>query len=378
MKLGKTIVGVVLLGAVCAGAYYYLKADAKPTAPQQATPGARAAPVNIAMAVRGPVPLRLTAIGTVQAISTVAVKSQVDGQVLRAHFQEGQMVKKGDLLFSIDPRPFEAALRQAEANLLKDQAQLERARGDLARSAELVKKDFTSKQKHDEARANVAALDATVKADEAQIEMARLKLEYAQIRAPIDGRVGAMLVTEGNLVKANDTSAMVTLNQLQPMHVAFSVPETNLSEVRRRMAEAAVRVAVTLPGEKDSVGEGELTFINNSVDVTTGTIQLKATFANADTRLTPGQFVNVTVTLVVVQDAISVPTQAIQLSQRGRYVFVVKPDNRVEMRTVTVGQAVDDKTIIADGLKPGEIVVTEGQLRLVPDARVEPRNKPPA
>ena len=204
MKLGKAIIGIVALGALCVGAYYYFQSDSKRAAPQQPLPGARAAPVTIAMAVRGPVPLRLTAIGTVQAISTVAIKSQIDGQVVRAHFQEGQMVKKGDLLYTIDPRPFEAALRQAEANLLKDQAQLERAKADLARSAELVKKDFTSKQKYDEARANVAALDATVKADDAAVEMARLRLEYTQIRAPIDGRVGAMLVTEGNLVKAND------------------------------------------------------------------------------------------------------------------------------------------------------------------------------
>jgi len=378
MKLGTKLIALIAIGGLGVGAYYYFQAEAKPKAPQQAAPGSRAAPVIIAMAVRGPVPLRLSAIGTVQPISTIAIKSQVDGQVLKAHFQEGQLVNKGDLLYTIDPRPFEAALRQAEANLLKDQAQLERARGDLARSAELVKKDFTSKQKYDEARANVAALDATVKGDEAAIEMARLRLEYTQIRAPISGRVGAMLVTEGNLVKANDIQSMVTLNQVQPMYIAFSVPEQNLNEVRRRMTDGAVRVSVSLPGEKDPIGEGELTFINNSVDVTTGTIQLKATFANADGKLTPGQFVNVTVTLVVVQDAISIPTQAIQISQRGRYVFVVKTDNRVEMRSVTVGPAVDDKTVVTDGLKPGEIVVTEGQLRLVPDSRVEPRNKPPA
>jgi multidrug efflux system membrane fusion protein len=279
-------------------------------------------------------------------------------------------------LFTLDPRPYEAALRQAEANLAKDRAMLDKARADLARLQALVAKDYTSRSTYDAAKATAESLEATIKADEALVEQARLKLEFTKITAPIDGRVGSILVNAGNLVKGNDTtvaSTLVTINQIRPIYVQFSVPEGSLSEIRARMTAGKITVKAQVPQEDRPAAEGVLSFINNAVDTTTGTILLKATFDNEDDRLVPGQFVNVTVELAVLAEAIIVPPAAVQVGQRGHYVFVVKADSTVEMRLVRVGISTEREVVIQDGLKPGERVVTEGQLRLRPGSRVAVR-----
>lgn len=331
----------------------------------------RAVPVVAATVERRAIDVNLNVIGTVQPYSTVDIRSRVDGQLLTAHFREGQSVRKGERLFSIDPRPYEAQLRQSEAILAKDRAQLVRARADLARHTELMQKDFSSQQKLDEVKANAAALEATVRAGEATIEMARLQLEHTSILAPIDGRTGNLLINPGNLVKANEGSAIVVINQTRPIYAAFSVAEQYLPEIRRQMAAGGLRVSAFVPSEPERPERGAVTFVNNAVDRTTGTIQLKATLDNADGRLVPGQFVNVVLTRTTIPDAIVVPSQAIQNSQEGTYVFVIKPDLSVEQRTVTTGPTSQLLTVVEKGLAAGERVVTEGQLRLSVGARVE-------
>ncbi len=388
MKLVPLVIGGVALVAVAFGGYALLNPGAKPapttapaTPPGAAQPragvpaGQPPAPVVVARVRTAAVPVTLGVIGNVHAYSAVAVKSQVDGQIREVHFREGQNVRKGDLLFTLDQRPYEAALRQAEANLAKDKALLDKAVADLRRLETLVAKDFTSRANYDTAKANVASLEATIKADEALVEQARLRLEYTKITAPIDGRVGSILVNAGNLVKGNDTAAgtLVTINQIRPIYVQFSVPESHLSEIRTRMAAGRITVKAQAPQEDRVAAEGTLTFINNAVDMATGTIQLKATFENDDDRLVPGQFVNVTVELAVIPEAVVVPVAAVQVGQRGHYVFVVKADNTVEMRLVRAGITAEREIVIQDGLKPGEQVVTEGQLRLRPGSRVSVR-----
>jgi multidrug efflux system membrane fusion protein len=382
MKLVPLVIGGVALIAVAFGGYALLNPGPKapPAAQQPGTaqprpggPGGQPpAPVVVAAAKIASVPVTLAVIGNVQAYSAVAVKSQVDGQIREVHFREGQSVKKGELLFTLDQRPYEAVLRQTEANLAKDKALLDKARADLARLEALVAKDFTSRANYDTAKANVASLAATIKADEALVEQARLKLEYTKITAPIDGRVGSILINAGNLVKANDTAAgtLVTINQVRPIYVQFSVPESHLSEIRARMAAGKITVKAQVPTEDRVAAEGTLTFINNAVDTATGTILLKATFTNDDDRLVPGQFINVSVELAVIAEAVVVPPAAVQVGQRGHYVFVVKADNTVELRLVRAGIRTEHAVVIEDGLKAGERVVTEGQLRLRPGSRV--------
>jgi multidrug efflux system membrane fusion protein len=318
-------------------------------------------------------PVTLTAIGAVQSVSTVSIRAQIDGQIRQVHFTEGQRVKKGDLLFTIDPRPFQAALRAAEAALARNRALLLKAQSDLRRYQELSAREFASKQKFEEARANAAALEASIKGDEAQVDIARLRLEYTQIRSPIDGRAGSVLVTAGNLVKANDAT-LVVVNQTRPIYAAFSVPESRLDDIRRYQAAGPLTVRILAPEGSAPVPAGRLTFINNAVDQTTGTIQLKATFPNPDDRLTPGQFVNVELLLTTLRQAVVVPTNAIQVGQREgvtfRYVFVVKADRTVQLRRVVPGVNFGDHTVLTSGLNTGERVVTVGQLRLRPGARV--------
>ncbi|MBI2585327.1 MAG: efflux RND transporter periplasmic adaptor subunit, partial [Rhodospirillales bacterium] len=317
--------------------------------------------------------IRLEAIGAVQSRSTVQVRSRVDGQLVAAEFREGQWVKKGDLLFRIDPRTFQAQLRQAQANLARDQAQHEKARSDLDRYAQLSQKGFSSQQKYEEAKATLAALQAIIRADQAAVEMAKLQLEFTEIRAPIDGRTGNMLITPGNLIKANDTPALVVINETRPIYVAFSVPESNVADLKARMVKGPLSVTVSLPERPDKRMTGDVTFINNAVDTATGTIQLKATFANDDEILTPGQFVRVAVNLDTLTDALVVPTGAIQDGQKGSYVFVVRSDMTVEPRNVTIGPAADNRTVVRSGVAAGETVVTDGQLRLFPGAPVQPQ-----
>lgn len=329
-----------------------------------------AVPVAAALAVRKDVPVQLRAIGAAEAYSTVTVKTMVNGQITKVGFKEGKDVRKGDLIFVIDPRPYEAALKTAEATLAKDLALKENAEKDVKRYAYLIEKDLVPKQQFDQVVSNAAALAATVNADNAVVENSRVQLGYCYIRSPIDGRTGSLFVKEGNVVKANDTS-LVTINEIVPVYVTFSVPEQYLEQIRQYRQARPLPVEAFVPGQENRPARGTLTFVSNAVDNATGTIQLKATFPNGDRRLWPGQYVNVAMTLSTRAGAVLVPTAAVQTGQQGRYVFVVRPDMTVEARPVATGPSADNGTVIEKGVQAGERVVTDGQLRLVPGSRVE-------
>jgi multidrug efflux system membrane fusion protein len=331
--------------------------------------GVPPAPVTVADAVRKDVPIVLTAIGTVEPYNSINIKPLVGGEITRVAIKEGQDVNKGDVLFVIDPRPYEAALGQALGSLARDKAQLASAEAQVKRYAELVQKDYITKQDFDNAVAAAGALQASIQSDEAMVAAARLNLGYCTVRAPVSGRTSNLLIQLGNVVKANDVPVLV-LNQITPIYVNFSVPESNLAEIRRQQAAAPLQVSAALPSGDQSF-TGELTLINNAVDPATGMILLKATFPNEDKALWPGSFVQVSLTLGTENGAVVVPEKAVQQSQQGTFLFVVKPDRTVEMRPVTVGQRRNDEAIIQDGLHAGEEVVTDGQLRLFPGARVE-------
>ena len=332
-----------------------------------------AVPVTVGTVVEKNVPVQIAAIGNVEAYSSVSVKAQLEGEIATVHFKEGQEVKAGDMLFTIDPRPFEVALKQAEANLAKDRAQLLNARRQEERYGAVAKKGFVSQEQYDQIASNADALAATLKADEAAVENAKLKLAYCFIKSPIDGVVGGIRVNKGNLMKANDNDKpMVLINQVKPIYVSFSVPERYLPEIRKYMADRKLEVQATMAGDAGKLIRGELAFIENSVDMNTGSIPLKASFANTDKALWPGQFVKVTLTLAMQPGAIVVPSQAIQSGQQGRYVFVVKDDSTVEYRPVVPGETRDGETVITQGLAPGERVVTDGQLRLASGSLVQP------
>jgi multidrug efflux system membrane fusion protein len=337
-----------------------------------------AVPVAVASVTQKTIPVHLSAIGNVEAYSTVAVKARVGGELHQVFFREGQEVQKGDLLFQIDPRPYEAALAEARAKLARNVALARKAEEDAARYASLIHKNVVSQEQYDQVRANRASLQAAVKADEAAVENARLQLSYCAIHAPITGRTGSLLVHPGNMVKPNDDKeSMVVIRQIQPIFVTFSVPEQYLPEIRRRWAADSLKVKASLRDGTEGSLEGELSFIDNAVDPTTGTIRLKATFANEDHTLWPGQFVDAALLLTFQRDALVVPSHAIQTGQKGPFVFSVKPDMTVEARPVEVGRTVGGETVVARGLAPGERVVTDGQLRLFPGARVEVRDGEP-
>jgi multidrug efflux system membrane fusion protein len=328
-------------------------------------------PVTAATVIQKAVPVQLRAIGNVEAYSTISVKSQIEGVLTRVHFKEGQYVNKGDILFTIDPRPYEAALKQAEANLAKDNAQLENAHKEVSRYEDLVKKGYVAQEQYDQIRTNAAALEATINADKAMVENAHLQLKYCYIYSPINGRTGNLIANEGNLIKANADNPMVTINQIQPIYVTFSVPEQYLNEIKKYMAAMKLNVEALISKEDVMPEQGVLTFIDNTVDMATGTIKLKGTFANKGKRLWPGQFVNVLLTLTMQPNAIVIPSQAVQAGQSGVYVFVIKSDLTAESRPVVVARSLDGESVIEKGLQPGEKVVTDGQLRLVPGAKVE-------
>jgi multidrug efflux system membrane fusion protein len=334
-------------------------------------PPAPPVPVLVGTVTEKTVPLELKAIGNVEAYATVSIKARVGGQLVKVNFEEGQDVEKGQLLFVIDPRPLEAALKQSEANLARDQALATKAQADARRYAELIRKQFVSQQEYDQAKATAESLGATVHADQVAVQNARLMLSYCYINAPISGRTGNLIANMGNQIKADADTAMVVINQIQPIYVSFAIPQQNLAEVRKFMAAEKIPVEAIITGQEDNPEKGVLSFINNTVDTATGTIQCKATFANPHKRLWPGLFVNVVVRLSSQPNAILVPSQAIQTSQEGQIVFVVKPDLTVEIRAVEVGRPIDGEVIVIKGLKPGERVVTDGQLRLVPGAKVE-------
>lgn len=330
----------------------------------------RIVPVKIGDVIQQNVPVQINAIGNVTAYNTVSIKALVGGEVIDVHFKEGQEVKKGDRLFQIDPRPYDAALKQAEAQLARDQAQAKNAEEQAKRYEILVQKDYVSKDQYDQLRSNADALAAAVQADEANVENSRLQLAYCTITAPIDGRVGSVLLNRGNVVKANDL-AMVTINKIAPIYVTFSVPQQNLADIKKYMADGSLKVEAVIPGDEKRPAQGVLTFINNAVDTSTGTIQLKGTFENKDRRLWPGQFVNVILTLTIQRNAVVMPSAALQTGQLGQYAFVVKPDSTVESRPVTVAQTFGDLAVVTHGVVPGEKVVTDGQINLIPGVHVE-------
>ncbi|OFV97141.1 MAG: hypothetical protein A3H28_09005 [Acidobacteria bacterium RIFCSPLOWO2_02_FULL_61_28] len=338
----------------------------------KAARGPAAVPVSVATVVRQDVPVRLQSIGNVEPFATVAVKARVDGQIVEVNFKEGQEVRQGSVLFKIDPRPFEAALRQAEANFLKDTAQKDQARSQERRYQELLQKNFVSKEAYAQIRTNADTAEAVAQASRAGLDNAKLNLEYCTILAPIEGFTGKIQIAKGNLVKANDTNPLLVLNQVHPIYVSFAVPEQRLAAIRSYMAKGSLVVEAAPTGTDKRAVSGTLIFVDNAVDQTTGTIKLRGLFQNKDNALWPGQFVNVSVKLYEQKNAVLVPTQAVQTGPDGQYVFVVKPDMTTEVRKVTVDRSDGDNAIIATGLKGGEQVVTRGQLRLAPGVKVTP------
>ena len=357
-------------------------------------------PVTVAVSTEKNVPVEVQVIGNVEAYSTISVRAQVTGQVTNVPFHEGDYVKKGDVLFEIDRRPLEAALNQAQANLAKDQAALGQFKANEARDAaqakyaesqatryaELFKNGIISRDQSEQVRANADAVAQAVAADtaaiesakasigatQAAVENAKVQLSYTTIRSPIDGRTGNHTVKLGNVVTANNME-LVTINQVQPIYVTFSVPEAQLPAIKRYMAQGKLPVRVRPQDDAEREETGTLTFVDNAVDTTTGTIKLKGTFPNAERKLWPGEFVRVTLRLTTQQNAVVVPNQAVQTGQNGSFVYVVK-ENAVELRPVTTGARVDQDMVIDSGLEPGETIVTEGQLRLAPGSRVAVRD----
>jgi membrane fusion protein, multidrug efflux system len=366
--LSAAVISISLLSAGCAAE------DAAATA--NARGGGRgggavaAVPVTVAQVVQKSMPIEITVIGAAEPYSSVSIRSQITGQMTAVNFTEGDDVKAGQVLFALDRRPLEAALEQAKANLDRDIAQAANAAAQFKRFQELADRGIATKEQVDTARTSMTALNATVNADRAALENAQVQLQYATITATISGRTGALQVHEGNLVRANDQTPLVVINQIAPISVTFAIPEARLPELKRYMARGALRVTATPPKDEAPPAVGRISFVDNQVDQTTGTIKLKGTFPNDDRRLWPGQFLNVTVTLTNETTAIVVPTAAVQTGQQGQYVFVVKDDRTVEMRSVVVSRTSAAETVLANGVKPGETVVTDGHLRLVPGSLI--------
>jgi multidrug efflux system membrane fusion protein len=347
---------------------------------KRAAPGAGSGrgapvPVNVGEIVQKDMPIDLTAIGNVEPIATVGIKAQVSGELIEMNFQEGEEVKKGDLLFTIQPKLYATQLAQAEANLARDRVQAANAQRDADRSAELAKKGAVSKEQLDQALAMAESAAATVKADEALVEIARVQLGYTTVESPINGRTGASNVKVGNLIKAAADDAMVTINQLAPIYVTFAVPEQHLGDIRREMAMRKLAVVANDPKNSQQLAEGELTFVSNTVDAATGTITLKATFPNDDRALWPGAYVHVILHLSTEPAVLVAPAPAISIGQNGEQIFVIKDDGTAELRPVTIERTVGEEVVIQGAFHAGERVVTNGQSRLTPGAKVE--IKPP-
>jgi multidrug efflux system membrane fusion protein len=332
-------------------------------------------PVKAAAAVSKDMPDEITAVGTVEAYAMVNITSRVDGQVVKIHIREGQDVSLGQLLINIDERPYQALLETALAALARDRVRLEKAKKDAARYAELLQKDYVTRNQAEQAQADAEALEAVVRGDEAAAENARLNVSYCRITAPISGRAGALLVDEGNLIKANETTRpLLVINQIQPVYVRFAVPEQRLPDIREQSSARELAVTARPAGKPGDAREGKLVFLDNAVDPKTGTIDLKAVFENSDSGLWPGQFVNAVLTIGLLPRAVVVPSEAVQMGQKGNFVFVVKGDMTAEIRSVTVAVQAGPETVVGEGLAPGEQVVTDGQLRLTPGARVVIKN----
>jgi len=366
----RVIGAAVVVALVGAAAVWWHRsgADVPKAAAQAPAPGIPVTPGTVAAE---DVPVFLHGIGTAQAYNSVSVKSRVDGQIVKVDFKEGQDVKEGDPLFQIDPRPYQAALAQAEAMKQKDEAQLAGAQADLDRYAQLVPSGHQTKQSYDQQKTQVAQLQAAIRADEAQISSARLNLGFADIRSPIDGRLGAKLVDKGNLVRAGDNAALVTITEVKPIFVNFTLPQASLDDIREQQQKAPLDVRVYRSDGKKLVAEGKLTLIDNMIDQATGTIRLKARFDNDDENLWPGEFVDVRLILSTRKGVATVPARTVQEGREGHYAYVIKPDSTVERRVVEVASIQDGIAVVTKGLAPGEQVVVDGQYRLTNGARVK-------
>ena len=332
--------------------------------------GEATVPVTVATVVQKSMPIEIRVIGSVEAYSVVSVHAQLTGQLNGVNFKEGDDVAKDQVLFTLDRRPLEAALMQAQANLQRDIAQAANAKVVAQRYADLAAQGIATTEQVETNRTAAAALEATVEADKAAVENAKVQLQYATIASPIAGRTGALMVHEGNLVRAADTTPLVVINQVAPIYASFAIPESRLSELKRYMAQGTLAVEAKPPNDEASPSRGRITFVDNNVDQTTGTIKIKATFSNEDHRLWPGQFVNVIVALTKDPTAVVVPTAAVQVGQQGQYTYVVKPDKSVEYRPVVVERTAGLETVVKSGLKPAETVVTDGYLRIVQGSHV--------
>ncbi|HEX3952891.1 MAG TPA: efflux RND transporter periplasmic adaptor subunit [Stellaceae bacterium] len=348
---------------------------AETPAPAPVSPGV---PVTAGTVVAADVPVVLNGIGTVQAFNMVTVRSRVDGQIMEVDFTEGDEVKAGTPLFQIDPRPYQAAVDQAEAAKGKDEAMLVSAQLDLDRYSQLMGTGFQTRQSYDQQKAAVAQLQAALKGDTAAIEAAKINWHYSLIHSPIDGRLGAKLVDVGNLVHATDSTGLVTITQLKPIFVSFTLSQDNLDAIRAQQAKGALVAEAYSADTKQKLASGKLTLIDNMVDQTTGTIHLKATFENADERLWPGEFVNMRLILDTRRGVPTVPDQTVQVGPTGRYVYVIDKDNKVERRPVDVAVVQDGIAVVTKGLTPGERVVVDGQYRLTAGARINAISKPAA
>jgi multidrug efflux system membrane fusion protein len=371
MQIGRVLIGVFSVAAALAAAGC---AEDTGGAAGGGAGGARAGgaapvPVTVAAVERKSMPLEIRVIGSAEAHSTVAIRSQITGQLIAVNFQEGDEVRQGQVLFELDRRPLESALQQAQANLDRDLAQAKNAEVQATRFAQLVERGIAPREQADTARTALSALNATLDADRAAVENAKVQLQYATIVAPLTGKTGALMVHAGNLVRANDSTPLVTINQVAPVSVSFAIPESRLPDLNRYLAQGTLQVTAAPPNE-DVPSTGRIAFVDNAVDQNTGTIRVKATFPNADRRLWPGQYVNVVVMLTTDPGAIVVPSAAVQAGPEGPYVFKVTGEQTVEMQPVAVARTRGAETVIASGVQPGETVVTDGHLRLVPGARI--------
>ncbi len=373
---------IVILGGIAlliaAGLVFHSTQHGAAAAQSRSAPPP-AAPVTAGTAIARDMPIYVRGLGTVQAYNSVSVKSRVDGTIVKVDFTEGQEIKKGDMLFEIDPRPFQAALAQAQASLARDQAQLGNAQRNANRDKPLVGKEFISRQQFDTDNTSATALEATAASDKAAIEAAQLNLDYADIRSPIDGRTGARQVDIGNLVHASDNTALVTITQLKPIFVSFTAPQNELDAIRQAQIKGSVPAEAWSQGEQRQIAKGALTLIDNQIDAATGTIHLKASFDNPDEALWPGEFVDMRLQVETLKDAVTVAARSIQAGPNGSYLFVIKPDNSVEQRTVTVAETENDLAVVSKGLSAGEQVVIDGQYRLQQGTKVSilpPQSQP--
>jgi multidrug efflux system membrane fusion protein len=361
------ILGAVIIAGGVAALHYFQRETAAPAAVTQPP---KAVPVTVAPVVQKAAPVEVTTVGRVQTLASVAVRSRIDGVISTVSVTDGQEVKAGDELFRIDDREAQAALKQAQANLGKDQAQLVNAQRELARLTPLAAKNFTTKQDLDTASTTVATLQATIAADQAAIDAAKVTLSYTIIRAPIAGRLGTIALKLGSSVRAADSTALVTINQLQPILVAYSISQEDMGELQKAMNAGPVAVRAKIPDSTSPSQQGTVSYVENAIDPTTNTLSVKAQFPNTDEFLWPSQFVNVTMIVRVQPNAIVVPAAAIQVNQDGNYVWVLRADNTVEMHSVTVSRQIGEETVVNDGVKAGDQVVTEGQLRLEQGTKV--------